>query len=241
MRLFWEFSNFLLRYHTSTIWVEILSAFTWGKSESDERRTFSGLRSQWTIFFECKCLRATRICVTKNRVILSDKRPRSLDKIISNMSPLSFSMTTKIRSGVSNIRSKLTTPGWCKFCKMETSFFKAASCLVGNLFFSMTCKIQSESLKREAFEGMRNQFFSCLKERSGNVRLVESGKLGGHLRLLRYKWRSGESTLRSQKNTSPPIIKQVSQFWFSYFQFLSQCLFIFSVLTSFSLKFNFFP
>jgi hypothetical protein len=28
---------------------------------------------------------------------------------------LSFSMTTKILSGVSNIRSRLTTPGWCRF------------------------------------------------------------------------------------------------------------------------------
>ena len=60
---------------------------TWGKSESDERRTFSGLRSQWTMFMLWRCFSATRICVTKNFVILSDRRPCSLDRIISNMSP----------------------------------------------------------------------------------------------------------------------------------------------------------
>ena len=49
-------------------------------------------------------------------------------------------MTTNMRSGVSNIRSKFTTPGWCKFCKIWTSFFNAASCFVGNLFFSITYK-----------------------------------------------------------------------------------------------------
>ena len=34
---------------------------TCGKSESDDSRTFSGLRSQWTMFLACRCLRATRI------------------------------------------------------------------------------------------------------------------------------------------------------------------------------------
>ena len=62
-------------------------ALTWGKSESDDRRTFSGLRSQWTMFLLWRCLRATRICVTRNLVILSDNLPCSLDRIISSMSP----------------------------------------------------------------------------------------------------------------------------------------------------------
>ena len=34
---------------------------TCGKSESEESRTFSGFRSQWTMFLLCKCFRATRI------------------------------------------------------------------------------------------------------------------------------------------------------------------------------------
>ena len=34
---------------------------TWGKSESEERRTFSGFKSQWTMFLLCKCFNATRI------------------------------------------------------------------------------------------------------------------------------------------------------------------------------------
>ena len=87
------------------------------------------------MFLLCKCLSATRIYrgevtyltlivkrketvqvekitwVTRNFVMRSDSLPFSLERIISNMSPFSFSMTTKIRSGVSNMRSKLTTPG----------------------------------------------------------------------------------------------------------------------------------
>jgi hypothetical protein len=54
------------------------------------------------------------------------------------MSPLSFSITTKIRSAVSNIQSKFTTPGCSNFPRMATSFFKAASCFVGNRSLSMT-------------------------------------------------------------------------------------------------------
>jgi len=76
--------------------------------------------------------------VIKNLVIRSDNRLRSLDNIISNISPLSFSMTTKIRSVVSNIQSRFTTPGCSNFPRMATSFFKAASCLVGNLSLSIT-------------------------------------------------------------------------------------------------------
>lgn len=76
--------------------------------------------------------------VIRNLAILSVRRPFSLDNIISNMSPLSFSIMTKIRSGVSNIHSKLTTP-WCeRFCKMDTSFLSWASCLVGKRSLSIT-------------------------------------------------------------------------------------------------------
>ena len=105
---------------------------TWGKSESEERRTFSGFKSQWTMFLLCKCFNATRIyninmmrsliiphichrhhrrclCkeilsgvkfsrlnakkyikltwVTRNFVILSERRPCSDERIISSMSP----------------------------------------------------------------------------------------------------------------------------------------------------------
>ena len=52
----------------------------------------------------------TLTCVMRYLVIRSESLPLSLDKIISNISPFNFSITTKIRSGVSNILSKLTTP-----------------------------------------------------------------------------------------------------------------------------------
>lgn len=68
----------------------------------------------------------------------SDNLPFSLERIISNMSPLSFSMTTKIRSGVSNMRSKLTTPGCERFCRIQTSFLSWSACLVGKRILSMT-------------------------------------------------------------------------------------------------------
>lgn len=51
-------------------------------------------------------------CVTRNLVRRSGSRLLSLDRIISNMSPCSFSMTTNTRSGVSNMHSRLTIPGW---------------------------------------------------------------------------------------------------------------------------------
>lgn len=51
-------------------------------------------------------------CVTRNLVRRSGSRCLSLDRIMSNMSPCSFSMTTKTRSGVSNMPSRLTIPGW---------------------------------------------------------------------------------------------------------------------------------
>lgn len=53
--------------------------------------------------------------VIKNFVILSGNLPFSLDKIISSMSPWSFSITTNTLSGVSNMHSKFTTPGWWRF------------------------------------------------------------------------------------------------------------------------------
>ena len=34
---------------------------TWGKSESEDKSTFSGLRSQWTMHFKCKCFKAIKI------------------------------------------------------------------------------------------------------------------------------------------------------------------------------------
>lgn len=34
---------------------------TWGNGSAEARRTFSGLRSQCTMFLKCKCRRATRI------------------------------------------------------------------------------------------------------------------------------------------------------------------------------------
>ena len=80
---------------------------TWGKSQSDDSKTFSGFRSQWTMFFECRCLRATRIWVTRNRVIRSDSRPISLDRIISNISP------TINQLGVTKL--------WVKICTCRTT------------------------------------------------------------------------------------------------------------------------
>lgn len=50
-------------------------------------------------------------CVTRNLVIRSGSLLFSLDRIISSMSPCSFSMTTNTRSGVSNIHSRFTIPG----------------------------------------------------------------------------------------------------------------------------------
>lgn len=37
---------------------------TWGKGVSDDRRTFSGLRSQWTMWREWRCFNAIRIYKT---------------------------------------------------------------------------------------------------------------------------------------------------------------------------------
>lgn len=62
-----------------------------------------------------QCVSATRTCVTRNLVIRSGSLLFSLDRIISSMSPCSFSITTNTRSGVSNMHSKLTMPGWCRF------------------------------------------------------------------------------------------------------------------------------
>lgn len=51
-------------------------------------------------------------CITMKRVMRSGSRPFSLDRIISSMSLWSFSMTTKVHSGVSNMPSSTMTPGW---------------------------------------------------------------------------------------------------------------------------------
>ena len=47
----------------------------------------------------------------RNLVRRSGSRPFSLERIISSMSPCSFSITTNTFSGVSNIHSRLTIPG----------------------------------------------------------------------------------------------------------------------------------
>lgn len=63
-------------------------------------------------------------CVTRNFVIRSGSLLFSLDRIISNMSPWSFSMTTKTLSGVSNMHSRFTMPGWCRFWEEEEVLVK---------------------------------------------------------------------------------------------------------------------
>lgn len=58
--------------------------------------------------------------VTRNLVSRSGSRLFSLDRIISSISPWSFSMTTNTRSGVSNMHSRFTMPGWCRFWRTQT-------------------------------------------------------------------------------------------------------------------------
>ncbi len=53
---------------------------------------------------------AALTCVMRNLVSLSGSRPFSLDRIISSMSPWSFSITTNTFSGVSNMHSRFTIP-----------------------------------------------------------------------------------------------------------------------------------
>lgn len=55
--------------------------------------------------------RGRRTWVMRNLVRRSGSRPFSLERIISSMSPCSFSITTNTFSGVSNIHSRLTIPG----------------------------------------------------------------------------------------------------------------------------------
>lgn len=38
----------------------------WGKGSAEASNTFSGLRSQWTIFLKWRCLKATSICKEEN-------------------------------------------------------------------------------------------------------------------------------------------------------------------------------
>lgn len=59
---------------------------------------------------------AQRTCVMRNLVRRSGSRPFSLDRIISNMSPCSFSITTNTFSGVSNMHSRFTIPGCRRLC-----------------------------------------------------------------------------------------------------------------------------
>ena len=69
------------------IQIQVFIELTCGNSASEERRTFSGLRSQWTMFIVWRCFKATRICVTRNLVVLSDNLDCSLERIISSISP----------------------------------------------------------------------------------------------------------------------------------------------------------
>lgn len=71
--------------------------------------------------------------VTRNLVSRSGSRLFSLDKIISSISPWSFSMTTNTRSGVSNMHSRFTMPGWCRFWRTKKcESFKILSYNKGN-------------------------------------------------------------------------------------------------------------
>lgn len=67
-------------------------------------------------------------CVTIKRVLRSGSRPISLDKIISSMSPCSFSMTTKTYCAVSNIPSSRTTPRWDRLWTADTNSMRCMEC-----------------------------------------------------------------------------------------------------------------
>lgn len=45
----------------ASVW-ESAFVLTWGNGSAEASRTFSGFRSQWTMFLKWRCLRATRIC-----------------------------------------------------------------------------------------------------------------------------------------------------------------------------------
>lgn len=60
------------------------------------------------------CTNHHRTCVMRNLVSLSGSLPFSLERIISSMSPWSFSITTNTFSGVSNMHSRFTMPKWRK-------------------------------------------------------------------------------------------------------------------------------
>ena len=55
-------------------------SLTCGNSAFEESRTFSGLRSQWTIFLLCKCLRATRICVGEDTIRFRESQQNGENK-----------------------------------------------------------------------------------------------------------------------------------------------------------------
>ncbi len=121
----------------------------------------------------------------RNLVVLSVNLPLSLDRIISNMSPFNFSMTTNIRSSVSNIRSKLTTPGCDKFCNIETSFFSWASCLVGNRNLSITL--------------MATARFDLRSTPTNTVRMDQIEKSSGDVARSNFWWRVDRSAERQKK------------------------------------------
>lgn len=79
-------------------------------------------------------------CETRNLVMRSGSRLFSLDRIISSMSPCSFSMTTNTRSGVSNMHSKLTIPGCCKFFMVKNGKGVTISHCIGLYASPQSCQ-----------------------------------------------------------------------------------------------------
>lgn len=74
----------------------------------DNTRTITVLYTSW------HNLGSIHTWVMRNLVSLSGSLPFSLERIISSMSPWSFSITTNTFSGVSNMHSKFTMPRWRK-------------------------------------------------------------------------------------------------------------------------------
>lgn len=109
--------------------------------------------TQWFFHWDSPEIRMRILtCEIRNLVILSLSLPLGLERIISNMSPFCFSITTKILSGVSNIFSRFTTPGWCRFCNQSVRinfiklFFILPPCSITfNIKFNIS--IFNQSLK----------------------------------------------------------------------------------------------
>lgn len=74
----------------------------------DNTRTIAVLYMPW------HNLESIHTWVMRNLVSLSGSLPFSLERIISSMSPWSFSITTNTFSGVSNMHSRFTMPRWRK-------------------------------------------------------------------------------------------------------------------------------